>query len=106
MLGIWLALTFINDGQLAFEGIFNEAEAESDNSVSEPTADTVVKKQGKTGQHRGRKEIRADHETKKIVFELSQEKQICEVCGGSLTEYAEEYITTRLAVIPEKVYKI
>jgi len=28
------------------------------------------------------------------------------VCGGSLTEYAEEYITTRLAVIPEKVYKI
>lgn len=28
------------------------------------------------------------------------------MCGGSLTEYAEEYITTRLAVIPEKVYKI
>lgn len=97
---------FINDGQLAFEGIFNEAEAESDNSASEPTTDTVVKKQGKTGQHRGRKEIRADLETKKIVYELPQEQKICEVCGGSLTEYAEEYITTRLAVIPEKVYKI
>lgn len=97
---------FINDGQLAFEGIFNEAEAESDNSASEPTTDTVVKKQGKTGQHRGRKEIRADLETKKIVFELPQEQQICDMCGDALTEYTEEYITTRLAVIPEKVYKI
>nr|WP_278289691.1 transposase [Ruminococcus flavefaciens] len=67
---------FINDGQLAFEGIFNEAEAESDNSASEPTTDTVVKKQGKTGLHRGRKEIRADLETKKIVYELPQEQQI------------------------------
>lgn len=97
---------FINDGQLAFEGIFNEAEAESDKSAPEPTTDTVVKKQGKTGQHRGRKEIRADLETKKIVYELPQEQQICDICGDTLTEYTEEYITTRLAVIPEKVYKI
>ena len=97
---------FINDGQLAFEGIFNEAEAESANSAPEPTTDTVVKKQGKTGQHRGRKEIRADLETKKIVYELPQEQQICDICGDTLTEYTEEYITTRLAVIPEKVYKI
>ena len=67
---------FINDGQLAFEGIFNEAEAESDNSAPEPTTDTVFKKQGKTGQHRGRKEIRADLETKKIVYELPQEQQM------------------------------
>ena len=43
---------FINDGQLAFEGIFNEADTESDNSAPEPTTDTVFKKQGKTGQHR------------------------------------------------------
>lgn len=97
---------FINDGQLAFEGIFNEAEAESDNSAPEPTTDTVFKKQGKTGQNRGRKEIRADLETKKIVYELPQEQQICDICGDTLTEYTEEYITTRLAVIPEKVYKI
>lgn len=97
---------FINDGQLAFEGVFNEVEAEADTAAPEPTVETIVPKSKKTGQHRGRKEIRADLETKKIVYELPQEKQICEVCGGSLTEYAEEYITTRLAVIPEKVYKI
>ncbi|WP_019679144.1 IS66 family transposase zinc-finger binding domain-containing protein [Ruminococcus flavefaciens] len=97
---------FINDGQLAFEGVFNEAEAEADTSAPEPTAETIAPKSKKTGQHRGRKEIRADLETKKIVYELPQEQLICEVCGGSLTEYAEEYITTRLAVIPEKVYKI
>ena len=28
------------------------------------------------------------------------------MCGDPLTEYAEEYLTTRIAVIPEKVYKI
>ena len=31
---------------------------------------------------------------------------ICGVCGDALTEYTEEYLTTRLAVIPEKIYKI
>ena len=48
---------FINDGQLAFEGIFNEAEAESDKSAAEPTIEKVRRKFNKTGQHRGRKEI-------------------------------------------------
>ena len=44
---------FINDGQLAFEGIFNEAEAESDKSAAEPTIEKVTRKSNKTGQHRG-----------------------------------------------------
>ena len=34
---------FINDGQLAFEGIFIEAEAESDKSAVEPTIEKVYK---------------------------------------------------------------
>lgn len=97
---------FINDGQLAFEGIFNEAEAESDKSAAEPTIEKVTRKSNKTGQHRGRKEIRADLETKKIVYELSEDQRICEECGDTLIPYSEEYITTRIAVIPEKVYKI
>ena len=58
---------FINDGQLAFEGIFNEAEAESDKSAAEPTIEKVTRRSNKTGQHRSRKEIRVDLETKKIV---------------------------------------
>lgn len=90
---------FINDGQLAFEGVFNEAEAEADTAAPEPTAETIAPKSKKTGQHRGRKEIRADLETKKIVYELPKEKQICEVCGGSLTEYAEEISAWRTALL-------
>lgn len=97
---------FINDGQLAFEGIFNEAEAEADKSAAEPTIEKVTRKSNKTGQHRGRKEIRADLETKKIVYELSEDHRICEECGDTLVPYSEECITTRIAVIPEKVYKI
>lgn len=95
---------FINDGQLAFEGIFNEAEA--DKSAAEPTIEKVTRKSNKTGQHRGRKEIRADLETKKIVYELSEDQRICEECGDTIVPYSEECITTRIAVIPEKVYKI
>lgn len=98
---------YICDGQLSLEGIvFNEAEEQSDFNIPEPTADTIVKKSKKTGKHRGRKEIRADLETKKVVYELLNDEQICSVCGEPLTEYSEECITTRLAVIPEKVYQI
>jgi len=98
---------YICDGQLTLDGgVFNEAEAESKPAAPEPNAETITKKSKKTGQHRGRKEIRADLETKKVVFELPENQQICDVCGDPLTEYAEEYLTTRIAVIPEKVYKI
>ena len=97
---------FINDGQLTFEGIFNEAESESDISAPEPTVEPVERKSGRTGRHRGRKEIRADLETKKVVYELPEDQLICDVCGNAMTELSVEYITTRLAVIPEKVYKI
>lgn len=98
---------YICDGQLTLDGgVFNEAEAESNPAAPEPNAETVTKKSKKTGQHRGRKEIRADLETKKVVFELPENQQICDVCGDPLTEYTEEYLTTRIAVIPEKVYKI
>ena len=97
---------YICEGQLEFEGVFNEAEEQSDLSKPELTEEKVTKKSAKTGKHRGRKEIRADLETKKVVFELPENQQICSECGEQLIEYAEEYLTTRLAVIPEKIYKI
>ena len=62
---------YLCDGQLSFEGIFNEAEEQSNSSVPELTEEKVTRKSAKTGKHRGRKEIRADLETKKIVYELS-----------------------------------
>ena len=98
---------YICDGQMLLDGgIINEAEAESNPAAPEPTVETVTKISKKTGQHRGRKEIRADLETKKVVYELPEKQQVCDACGCSLTAYAEEYLTTRIAVIPEKVYKI
>lgn len=98
---------FICDGQIALDGsMFNEAEAESNPAAAEPTVEAITKQSKKTGQHRGRKEIRADLETKKVVFELPENQQTCDVCGSPLTEYTEEYLTTRIAVIPEKIYKI
>ena len=97
---------YICDGQLSFEGVFNEAEEQSDLSQPEPTEEKVTRASQKTGKHRGRKEIRADLETKKVVFELPEDQRICGVCGDTLVPYSEEYITTRIAVIPEKVYKI
>jgi len=98
---------FICDGQMLLDGgVVNEAEAESNPAASEPTVESITKKSKKTGQHRGRKEIRADLESKKVVFELPENQQTCDVCGSPLTEYTEEYQTTRIAVIPEKLYKI
>lgn len=97
---------YICDGQLSLDGMVNEAEEQSNPSAPEPTEETITKKSKKTGKHRGRKEIRADLETKKIVFELPEDQQSYDVCGETLTEYTEEYLTTRIAVIPEKIYKI
>ena len=68
---------YICEGQLEFEGVFNEAEEQSDLSKPELTEEKVTKKSAKTGKHRGRKEIRADLETKKVVFELPENQQIC-----------------------------
>ena len=97
---------YIADGQLAFDGFFNEAEAESDLSQPEPTAEPEKKKSKKTGEHRGRNAIRADLQTKTVVYELPENERICEICGDTLVPYAKEYITTRLVTIPEQIYKI
>ena len=98
---------YINPDQQVMGGVFNEAEEQHDPEAPEPTAEQVTTTKAKrTGKHRGRKEIRTDLKTKKVVFELPEDQRICEVCGDTLVQYAEEYVTTRLAVIPEQVYKI
>lgn len=97
---------YVCDGQLALDGVFNEAEEQSDLSAAEPTKERVIRKSNKTGKHRGRNAIRADLETKKIVYDLPEDQRKCGVCGETLVPYAEEHITTRIAVIPEQVYKI
>ena len=97
---------YLCEGQITLEGTFNEAEEQANPNVPEPTVEAVEKKSKKTGQHRGRKEIRADLETKKILYKLPDDQRVCNVCGDTLVPYTEEYITTRIAVIPEQVYKV
>ena len=98
---------YVLDGQQTLEGFeFNEAEAHSNLSAQEPTIEKVIKKSKKTGKHRGRKQLREDLETKKVVFELPENERVCSVCGEELTEFAEEYITERLCVIPAQIYLV
>ena len=65
-----------------------------------------VRKSQKTGKHRGRNELRSDLEIKKVVYELPENERICEVCGDTLEQYAEEYICTRIFIIPEQICKV
>ena len=97
---------YICDGQLAFEGLFNEAEAESNPAEPEPTPETLTKKSKKTGKHRGRNAIRKNLIEKPVIFDIPEEHRICDVCGKPMTEFATKYLTSRIAVIPEQIYVI
>ena len=86
--------------------VFNEAEELSNLSAAEPTEDSITKKSKKTGKHRGRNELRGDLETKEIVHTLPEDQRKCAVCGSKLVPFSKEYITTRLCIIPAKIFKI
>ena len=98
---------FICNGQMNLDGnVFNEAEELSNLSAAEPTEDSITKKSKKTGKHRGRNELRDDLETKEIVHTLPEDQRKCAVCGSKLVPFSKEYITTRLCIIPAKIFKI
>ena len=98
---------FICNGQMDLDGnVFNEAEELSNLSAAEPTEDSITKKSKKTGKHRGRNELRGDLETKEIVHTLPEDQRKCAVCGSKLVPFSKEYITTRLCIIPAKIFKI
>ena len=98
---------FICNGQMNLDGnVFNEAEELSNLSAAEPTEDSITKKSKKTGKHRGRNELRGDLETKEIVHTLPEDQRKCAVCGSKLVPFSKEYITTRLCMIPAKIFKI
>lgn len=97
---------FICNGQMDLDGnVFNEAEELSNLSAAEPTEDSITKKSKKTGKHRGRNELRGDLETKEIVHTLPEDQRKCAVCGSKLVPFSKEYITTRLCIIPAKIFK-
>lgn len=46
------------------------------------------------------------HTKKVITFRLDEEECNCKHCNGKLRELAPEHITSRLAIIPGKVYMV
>lgn len=93
------------DGQESLEGVFNEAEMLSDEKAEEPTAETIVvkRKSKKTGEHRGRNQLRDDLPKEKVVSVLPENKCNCAFCGGKLKVLKEEFVTSKLVYIPEQL---
>lgn len=95
------------DGQTAVDETFlvNEAEEQSDETAEEPTAEIIDEKAKKSHPHRGRK-LHDALPKKKITFRLDDDKCTCPECMGELRELAPEHITSRIAVIPGRVYMV
>jgi len=82
--------------------LFNEAEALSDvkPEVSEPILEEITYKRKKKQGHRD--EILKDLPIETIIYELSEEEQICEQCGGQMHEMSQE-TRREIEVIPPQV---
>lgn len=87
----------VTDDQLSF---FNEAEITARPEQDEPVLETIiVKRKQKRGLN---KESLSDLPVERIVYQLSEEEQICAVCQSPLHEMSEE-IRKELKVIPAQV---
>ena len=92
------------DGQLVIEGVFNEAEIESDITQPDPTVEevtepirTIVRKY--SGQRKAKLE---GLPVERIEYELPEEERNCDNCAEPLPEL-QPNIRTRIEVIPAQV---
>jgi len=85
--------------QLALD-MFNEAEALSDPTVSEPTVESITYKRKK--QVGGREAKLGALPVERIEYRLSEEERSCPCCAEQLREMSTE-VRRELAVIPEVV---
>lgn len=94
------------EGQLTLDGdiLINEAENLSDLSLEEITEEEIQDK-NKKHPHRGRT-LHKNLPRKNIVYTLPDSQCKCPVCAGKMKELAPEHLTSRLAVIPGKVYMV
>lgn len=87
----------MSDDQLSF---FNEAEITARPDLDEPVLEAIiVKRKQKRGLN---KESFSDLPVERIVYQLSEDEQICEVCQAPLHEMTEE-IRKELKIIPAQV---
>ena len=92
------------NGQLVIEGVFNEAEVESDNTQSDPTVEEVTEPIRKIiKKYPGQKKAKLDGlPVERIEYELPEENRNYENCGEPLPEL-QPNIRTRIEVIPAQV---
>ena len=83
--------------------IFNEAEALDavKPSVDEPTVEEITYKRRKKRKGH-REEMLKDLPVETIEYKLSEEEQVCDVCGGDLHEMSKE-TTKEIEIIPPQV---
>lgn len=89
--------THPNQPELPF---FNEAETEANESIEEPTVETITYRRRKIQGLRDMKLETLPTET--VEYRLPQEDQVCSCCGGSLHEMSTE-IRRELKIIPAEV---
>ena len=96
-----------NDRQLMFDGFQKLYDTSSDTEEIEDSAEeSAPKKSKKTGEHRGRNELRGDLEIEEVLWTLPEDQQICQVCGDKLVPFAKKHITTRIKIIPERIFQV
>lgn len=84
------------------QSLFNEAEALSDvkPEITEPTLEEITYKRKKKQGHR--EEMLKDLPVETIVYELPEEEQTCEQCGGPMHVMSQE-VRREIEVIPPQV---
>ena len=79
---------------------FNEAEAEAQPTLEEPTVETVTYCRRKKSGHREKMVENLPVET--VEYRLPEEEQVCSCCGGPLHEMSTE-VRQELKIIPVQV---
>jgi transposase len=82
--------------------LFNEAEANADSGIPEPTREETIiyKRKKRSGK---RDELFANLPTEQRVYELPEEERVCPECGGNLHECGHEVLRRDIEVIPATI---
>lgn len=80
--------------------LFNEAEAEVQPDLEEPTVETITYSRRKKSGHR--ENLLENLPVETIEYRLPEEEQVCSCCGGSLHEMSTE-VRQELKIIPAQV---
>ena len=86
--------------QLSF---FNEAEAEQNTKVPEPTEETFTVAAHTRKKKKTMEEKIADLPVEEILLELPEEQRICSKCGGNLRMIGKKFVRREMIMIPQSV---